>query len=172
MSLTAPPGEYIKMTVGDTGCGISAELQDRIFEPYFTTKQKTEGTGLGLDDEAFFLDILTQHLRELSYRVTAAQNSLNGLHIFREAPNGFDLVITDQTMPEMTGLHLISEIRKLKPDVPVILCTGYNETVSEKTVEHYRITKFLMKPVSRGDLAWAVHEILTDENSVPEPTQC
>ena len=72
-------------------------------------------------------------------------------------------MITDQAMPEMTGVQLVSEIRKLNGNVPVILCTGYSETVSEQTIKHYLINKFLLKPISRRDLAQAVHEVLKNQ---------
>ena len=218
MSLKVPPGEYIRLSVADTGHGIPMNIQARIFEPYFTTKKAREGTGLGLavvlgiikshsglmhvestpgqgsrfdvylplsdsvslgrtndqqnlptgsgekilivDDEIFFLDVLRQHLEGLGYGVTANHSSRRILEIINEKPKGFDLVITDQAMPEMTGVQLVSEIRKLNGDVPVILCTGYSETVSEQTIKHYRINKFLLKPISRRELAQAVHEVL------------
>jgi len=218
MSLKVPPGEYVKLSVEDTGQGIPIDIQARIFEPYFTTKKINEGTGLGLavvlgiikshnglmqvesipgkgsrfdvylplrdatpldntgivqdfpkvngekvlvvDDEEFFLDILREHLEGVGYRVTANRSSLKILEIFKLEPKGFDLVITDQAMPEMTGVQLVTEMRKLNRDVPVILCTGYSESVSEQTIKHYRINKFLMKPITRRDLAEAVHDVL------------
>ena len=113
-----------------------------------------------VDDESFFLDVLKEYLDGLNYAVTANHSSAKTLEIFSEDPKGFDLVITDQTMPEMTGVQLVSEIRQRNPNLPVILCTGYSETVSEQTIKYYRITKFLMKPVSRRDIAQAVHQVL------------
>jgi PAS domain S-box-containing protein len=220
MSLKVTPGEYLKLSIEDTGHGIPVEVQERIFEPYFTTKKVSEGTGLGLavvlgiikdhdgcmeveskpgegsrfdvyfpmakeepraediaklpapagngerilviDDESFFLDVLREHLEDLCYRVTAHNSSRKILEIVREDPKGFDLMITDQTMPEMTGVQLVSEIRKLNPKLPVILCTGYSETVSEQSIQYFGIAKFLMKPITRQNLAWSVHEVLRD----------
>ena len=92
--------------------------------------------------------------------MTAGRSSRKILEIFKKEPTGFDLLITDQAMPEMTGIQLVSEIRKLNREVPVVLCTGYSENISDKTIKYYRINKFLLKPVSRCDLAEAVHDVL------------
>ncbi len=220
-TMTVPPGEYLKIAVTDTGCGIPAESLDRIFEPYFTTKAPDEGTGLGLsvtlgivvshgglieaesapgkgatfsvflpvdrterpalrvidddapagngervlmvDDEDFFLDAIQEHIEMLGYAVTAVQRSPDALAMFRADPTRFDLIITDQTMPELTGVQLVREIRRLNQTVPVILCTGYSETVTAETAQKFGISKFLLKPVHRSDLAKAMHDALQKE---------
>jgi CheY-like chemotaxis protein len=218
LSLEVPPGEYLKLIVQDTGCGITPQVLDRVFEPYFTTKKINEGTGLGLsvtlgivsshnglievqsrsgegtrfdiyfplairtaaekpvptselprgdgqrvlvvDDEYFFLDVVREYLEYLGYRVTAFQSSLKALETFKQAPEQVDLLVTDQTMPEMAGVQLIAEIRKAGATLPILLCTGYSEIVTEQSAKHYGINRFLMKPVTISDLAWAVHEAL------------
>jgi CheY-like chemotaxis protein len=113
-----------------------------------------------VDDEPFFLDIVKENLEALKFKVFANGSSLKTLEIFKENPKGFDFVITDQSMPEMTGLQLIAEIRNINPDIPIILCTGYTEKVSEQSAKYYGITKFLMKPVIFRDLAFAVQDAL------------
>ena len=218
MNLKAPPGDYIRLGISDTGQGIAPQILERIFEPYFTTKKVNEGTGLGLsvimgiikshkglisveselekgtrfdvyfpvvqaispetadrirfiptgnqerilvvDDEAFFLDVVKENLEALEYQVIANCSSLKTLEILKDNPTGFDLVITDQTMPEMTGLQLVAEIRNFNSDIPIILCTGYSEMVSEQSAKYYGITKFLLKPIIFNDLAMAVQEAL------------
>ncbi len=115
---------------------------------------------LVVDDESFFIDVVRENLECLGYRVTACQSSLKALEAFNQAPEEVDLLVTDQTMPEMTGVQLIAEIRKTGATLPVLLCTGYSETVTEQSASHYGITRFCMKPVTIADLAWAVHEVL------------
>ena len=107
------------------------------------------------------------------YRVTANLSSMKVLEIFKDNPVGFDLIITDQTMPEMTGVQLISEVRRINPTIPVILCTGYSEKVSEESAAGYGISHFLMKPVSGRNLAEKIAEELTKyrrESCVPSIT--
>ena len=85
--------------------------------------------------------------------VSAFSSSTDALLAFRADPESYDVVITDQTMPEMTGVQLTQEIRKINTTVPVILCTGYSETVTEHSAHYYGVTEFLMKPVSIQDLS-------------------
>jgi len=73
---------------------------------------------------------------------------------------GIDLVVTDQTMPEMTGLQFVSEIRKIRESPPVVLCSGFSEQITPETLSRHRIDAFLMKPVSRRDLAETIRTIL------------
>jgi PAS domain S-box-containing protein len=219
MTMTIPPGEYIKITIADTGCGMSPEIVERIFEPYFTTKGVDEGTGLGMavvagivkshkglieietalgkgsvfdiyfpsfqggntdeelfdstlplgkgekilivDDEAYFLEVVYENLKMLGYNVQCFQRSLEALQEIRNNPNQYDLLITDQTMPEMTGVQLIQEVRKVNASLPIILCTGFSEIVTKKSASYYGIDRFLMKPVNVNEMAKAVAEILS-----------
>jgi YesN/AraC family two-component response regulator len=96
----------------------------------------------------------------LGYRVTGDRRSLNALKTFRANPRGFDLILTDQSMPEMTGVQLCARVRMLNPDIPVILCTGYSDQVNQQTAGHFQIDRFLLKPVSRATLARTVAEVL------------
>ncbi|MGD9098595.1 MAG: response regulator, partial [Desulfobacterales bacterium] len=218
MALSIPPGDYVKITIADTGPGIPDALLERIFEPYFTTKEKQEGTGLGLavtfgivknmnglieveenapgmtrfavylplvrnggtegtepsarlprgrnqkilcvDDEAVFLEVVQKHLEGLGYRAAASQSSVEARDRLLAEPDAFDLIITDQTMPELTGVQLAAEIRKRNPTVPIILCTGYSEAVTAQTARQLGINALIMKPVTRKELAKTVHQAL------------
>jgi CheY-like chemotaxis protein len=112
-----------------------------------------------VDDELFFLDVLREHLETLDYDPVGFQNSPQALKSFQAHPDYFDLVITDQTMPEMTGYRLIEEIRAIRSDIPIILCTGFSETVSEASVKQFGSTRFLMKPVHRATLAQTIFDL-------------
>ncbi|WP_136808197.1 PAS domain S-box protein [Desulfosediminicola flagellatus] len=118
-----------------------------------------------VDDEAYFLEVVVDSLKLLGYQVTASQSSVDTLKIFRENPDNYDLVITDQTMPDMTGVQLIQEIRTINQSIPIILCTGYSETVTEQSASYYGITGFLMKPINVHDLAKAIDTILSNKNT-------
>ncbi len=212
-----PVGEYVRLTVADTGNGISPEVRERIFEPYFTTKNAEDGTGLGLavvygiisemkgdievrsepgigtvfevyfpmarytgqesivatqslsgggehilcvDDEVPITEIYQRSLKLLGYQVTVRTSSVEALGAFRARPDRFALVITDQTMPNMTGIELIDELREIRPEVPVILATGYSELINNDTIRDHRISKILMKPITRQDLALAIRDAL------------
>ncbi len=183
------PGDYLKLSVSDTGNGISPEIIASIFEPYFTTKTPGEGTGMGLatvhgivhryggkimvesevgkgstfnvylpvtekdteaepyrtdalptgterilviDDELPIAKINSQILQRFGYHVTIRTSSIEALELFRSKPNGFDLVITDMTMPNMTGDKLAAELITIRPEIPVILCTGYSKKYLRK----------------------------------------
>jgi CheY-like chemotaxis protein len=104
-------------------------------------------------------------LRALGYRVTAAANGPEALAIFRENPGDFALVITDMTMPGMTGAELSLEILKIKPGFPIILCTGFSELISEGEAKELGIRRFLMKPVFLDTLAWEIRTVLDASQS-------
>jgi PAS domain S-box-containing protein len=108
---------------------------------------------LFVDDEVVLVDMGERMLSALGYRVTAVANGPDALATFRENPDDFDLVITDMTMPGMTGAQLSREILKIKPEFPIILCTGFSELVSEGEAKAMGIRRFLMKPVFLDTLA-------------------
>jgi PAS domain S-box-containing protein len=220
-----PSGSHVRLTVRDTGPGMSPEVLERIFEPFFTTKGVGEGTGMGLavahgivtshdgaitvesvpgvgtrfavylpcwqepaqadvpiegdaphgtgrillvDDEVTLATAMQYMLEMYGYDVITSTNSVKALETFRADPYGFDLVITDQTMPEMTGERLARELRRLRPDLPVILCTGFSHVINAEQAATRGIDVFLMKPVDGPTLANTIHQVLT-RRTEPEP---
>lgn len=212
------PGLYVCLTVADTGAGIDEYVIDRIFEPYFSTKEKDKGTGLGLamvhgiiksyggnirvysepgkgtafhvylpaiqtqdetketwgispveggkerillvDDEEQIVRMSQQVLERLGYHVTARTSSIETLEAFRAAPDKFDIVITDMTMPNMTGVHLAKKLIEIKSDIPIIICTGFSEKISADKAKAMGIRGYVMKPVVRSELAKKIREVL------------
>lgn len=213
------PGTFVVLAVGDTGHGMDEKTQAKIFEPYFTTKEIGEGTGLGLavihgivqdykgfvkveselgkgttfhvhipvieqaseelnefnenevltgvnerilfvDDERDIINMNKKVLEGLDYQVEAISDSLNALEKFRSDPDKFDLLITDQTMPNLTGFELSQEVLQIKPDMPIILCTGYSSVISEKDALAIGIKKYVKKPIDRKILALLCKEVL------------
>ena len=211
------PGRYLLIAVEDNGAGIPTEDLDRIFEPYYTTKDPGEGTGLGLaiihgivqdygghievksqvgkgtifhvylpvsesgnqtikqekariprgnehilfvDDEEAAVKAMKKILERLGYRVTATTSSQEALEIFKKNPESFDLVITDMTMPEMTGDRLAEELMSVRPGIPVILCSGYTEKIDEETATKKGIGAFIIKPVVMSEIAMTIRNVL------------
>ena len=215
------PGKHLRLLVKDEGCGMEPSVLDRIFEPYYTTKEQGKGTGLGLsvihgivknhrgditvkstpgkgtifqvylpliedldltaeleptngvtkgeerillvDDEEQIVAMERQMLENLGYRVTARTDSQEALKVFAKRPHNFDLVITDMTMPHMTGDQLAQKMLDIEPNIPVILCTGFNELITEEKALAMGIQKFVMKPIVKNDLATTIRSVL-DQN--------
>jgi len=220
---TMIPGTYVRLTVADTGSGIEPEILNRIFDPYFTTKKKGKGTGLGLavvhgivkihggniiayskpgkgtefkvylpvitpretvknigndsaiqkgnerillvDDQDEIVQIIKQMLERLGYHVTPRNSSRDALETFRANPEKFDLVITDMIMPDMTGDKLTKELIKIRPDILIILCTGFSGRMSEEKAASFGIKGFLMKPIVMKELSKKIREVLDDKVS-------
>ncbi len=213
-------GDHAKLTVSDTGVGILPAHLDRIFDPYFTTKEREKGTGLGLaavhgivnnhggaievhsrigrgaafdiylpltkgvsaadeapqakltggnerilvvDDEPDILEIEREMLENLGYAVTTHERAADALARFAMNPDNFDLVLTDMTMPRMTGERLAGELRRIRPDIPIILCTGFNELISKEKAAMLGIKGFLMKPFAAKDLSAIVCDLLSGD---------
>ncbi len=211
-------GPYIRLTVSDTGHGIKKKDIDRIFEPYYTTRDKTGGTGMGLavvhgivksyegaitvysepgkgttfnvflpriesaeaeaeieemgpiptgneqillvDDEPAIVDIGKGMLENLGYTVETRTSPIEALEAFKAKPDKFDLVITDMTMPKMTGDELAKKLMGIRPDIPIILCTGFSERINEEKAKAMGIRKLVMKPIVQREMANAVRKAL------------
>ena len=213
------PGTFIVLSVSDTGYGMDKSTRERIFEPYFTTKERGKGTGLGLavvygivkkyqgfirvesepgqgtsfhvyfpamkkniatskkkenekplptgterilviDDEDIILNLHEILLKNLGYRVTATMDSLAALEQIRAHPDYFDLIVTDQTMPNLSGAELAREVLRLRPNMPIILCTGYSSVVSVAEALAMGIKEYVKKPVKPWELAQLVRQVL------------
>jgi nitrogen-specific signal transduction histidine kinase/ActR/RegA family two-component response regulator len=118
---------------------------------------------LFIDDEEFLTDWGKAALERLGYKVTAMNNSTEALNIFLSNPSQFDLVITDQTMPGVTGVQLSKRILEVRPDIPIVLCTGYSDHVSPEASSQIGIRQFLMKPSTRQELAQTIRNILDEK---------
>jgi CheY-like chemotaxis protein len=210
-------GFYLKLSVRDTGKGISPEIMKRIFEPYFTTRPREQGTGLGLavaqgivtshggtivaysqqgkgsrfdvylplsdlpveatsdniadfptgrerilfvDDEQALVNIARRMLESLGYQVMAMNDAHSALAAFREDPSAFDLVMTDLTMPGMTGIELASQVHDLRPATPIVLLTGYSEEAAQDVEHNAGIHMVLIKPFSFRQLADSARKVL------------
>ena len=213
------PGSYLRLEVSDTGHGMEKAVLERIFDPYFTTKQKGDGTGLGLavvhgivksihghiavasepgrgttfqvylpkvetaaspteaavapggnehilvvDDEETIVRLLTAILRALGYHVTTTTSSPEALRLFNADPDRFDLVITDMTMPEMTGAQLAQQLIRSRPELPIILCSGFSELINEEKAAAIGIRAYIMKPVLRTELATTIRSVLAKKD--------
>ena len=211
------PGPYIRLCVKDTGHGMTADVIERIFDPYFTTKEVGEGSGLGLslvhgivtkfggdiavesragagsefavffpmirteasgryeqdewvaiggehilfvDDEVSLVDMGQQLLESIGYTVTTFTRPLDALHRFREQPGDFDLVITDLTMPEMSGDRLASELMACRPDIPVILYTGFSDGIDRDKALGLGIRALVAKPFMKKEIAAVIRRVL------------
>ncbi|MBU0482727.1 MAG: DUF3365 domain-containing protein [Proteobacteria bacterium] len=115
---------------------------------------------LVVDDDDAVAGIHCRMLEWLGYEVTVESGSLEALATFRANPDQFDLVITDQTMPKMTGEQLTRELLAVRPDLPVILCTGYSEQINEEAAKAAGASAFMIKPLEQHDLAHTVRELL------------
>ncbi len=221
------PGPFLRLSVSDTGCGMDAATMQRIFEPYFTTKDFGKGTGLGLavvhgivkrhegaisvksvpgrgsaftiylprlkaavetidgpvhdlekgnenilfiDDEQIMMEIGTQILSRLGYQVTSVMDSSKALELFRADADHFDLIITDCTMSKPTGTELAKEIRRIRPGIPIIICTSYSEKAAKNTAVDFHV-EIIVKPFVAKDLANMVRRTLdkgrSKQNSRP-----
>lgn len=214
--------DYLLLTIRDTGHGMPKEILDRIFNPYFTTKEKGEGTGLGLaivhtiiqnhkgrirvqsepgrgtafyiylphaardaeiqdagvtseiipegderilvvDDEEDIVLILKNILTRLGYKVTTCLRSKAALELFKKKPYEFDVIISDMTMPEMTGEMLIARIKEIRPEIPALLCSGYSEALPKGKDSSLGVAGVLRKPISMMDMATTIRNVLDQE---------
>ena len=115
---------------------------------------------LFVDDEAQIAKMASRMLGQLGYSVTTRTSSVDALEVFKAKPSDFDLVISDVTMPKMTGDQLAKELLEIRPDIPVILCTGYSKRLSEEKSSEIGIKAFAHKPIVKEDLATTVRRVL------------
>lgn len=213
------PGEYAKISVIDSGCGISNKNLETIFDPYFTTKSPDKGSGLGLsvvhgiikshgghilvsskvdigttvdiwlptcsrmvetmtvlqpeenlpagserilviDDEPSIVRILQRNLENAGYKVKCCTDSVEAIETFRSTPESYDLVLTDMTMPTMSGLKLAKEIKAINTKIPIILCTGYSEGIDINGNLPKDLDGILMKPLDKVQLLSTIRDLL------------
>ena len=126
---------------------------------------------LFVDDEVVLAQLGREMLEHLGYTVTAHTSSIEALEAFRAAPQRFDLVITDQTMPTMTGETLARELRRLRLDIPIILCTGFSHTMTAEKAQAIRLNAFLMKPLTARELARVIRQVLDGHRTLQPPLQ-
>ncbi|MCF8033718.1 MAG: PAS domain S-box protein [Desulfarculaceae bacterium] len=215
------PGRYQRLRVSDTGVGMDKEVLERIFEPFYTTKEVGKGTGMGLsvvhgivknyggtitvysepdqgsnfhvylplangeseqkqpnlprelprgsesilfvDDEPPLVDIGKKTLSRLGYQVRGFTSAQEALEAFKAAPDDFNLLITDYTMPKMTGVQLTREVLAIKPDLPIIMCTGFSERLSSVSSQEIGVTRLAMKPLMPREIARIIGEVLGKE---------
>jgi PAS domain S-box-containing protein len=209
---------YLCLAIRDTGHGMPPEVLERIFDPYFTTKKKEEGTGLGLavvhgivtshnghitvestpeqgtvfkiyfpfipakvfdhqktmgsrlpggkervlliDDEADIVHVNRQMLERLGYTVSAYSDSREALAAFESDPEGVDLLITDMTMPGLTGDQVVRAVHARRPELPIIMCTGFSAVITPEKAQALGVRKLMMKPLLVGELAQTIRELL------------
>jgi len=215
---TLQPGQYLKLSVRDTGHGIEPEILHRIFEPYYTTREKGAGTGLGLavvhgivknhrgaiqassqvgvgstfdvyfpkvedysveseaepeepvcggnecilfvDDEPALEELGGRLLSGLGYEVVTRSSAWEALQLFKAKTMAFDLVITDMTMPQLTGEKLAQEILRIRPEMPIILCTGFSEQINNERARSLGIRALVMKPFLKNEMARTIRRVL------------
>ena len=124
-----------------------------------------QGHILVVDDESAIAHAISGLLKGYGYEVMTHLKSLNALETFRASPDAFDLVITDQTMPDMTGEQLVAELRRCRPDIPIILCTGFSHVIDAARAADLGIDAFVMKPVEGRQLAATIQHVLAQNAS-------
>lgn len=117
---------------------------------------------LFVDDEEALVEVGKQMLERLGYEVVAEKDSVRALKQFQRDPGKFDLVITDQTMPNMTGIELAKRMMSIKKDIPIILCTGFSEVISSESAKAMGIREFVMKPIIKNEMAETIRRVIAD----------
>jgi len=113
-----------------------------------------------VDDEKSAVSAMKQILERFGYKITGKSSSVEALDIFRDSPESYDLIITDMAMPKMIGKELASELRILRPDIPIILCTGFSDQMHEKEARTMGINAFIMKPIIMSKFAKIIRDVL------------
>ena len=120
---------------------------------------------LFIDDEEVLAEVGKNILEKLGYEVTVRTSSVEALELFKTKPGYFDLVITDMSMPNMSGAELSQELMKIRPGIPIILCTGFSHIISKEKAREIGIRAFAMKPLIRKDLAERVRRVLDEKSN-------
>lgn len=115
---------------------------------------------LFVDDKKTIADVIQLALENLGYKVSIRTSSVEALEAFRNSPDKYDLVITDMTMPNMTGKVLAKKMMHIRPDIPIILCTGFSEQIDERRAKAIGIKAFIMKPIIIRDIAHSIRDVL------------
>ena len=115
-----------------------------------------------VDDETRLVEAVGGILKKMGYRVTEISDPLDALAAFREQPGQFDLIISDVTMPHLTGIQLAREIKGIKPDIPIILCSGFSSALTREQIETLGVSHFITKPINRNNLARVIRKVLDD----------
>ncbi len=123
---------------------------------------------LFVDDEPAIVEMNQQALEKLGYSVTTRTSGVEALKLFRAGSDAFDLVITDMTMPNMTGDKLIVALRDIRPDIKTILCTGYSKKVSDRTMAEIGIDELMYKPIVRAEMARIIRKVFDSHISPSE----
>ena len=217
-----PAGNYAEITVTDNGPGIDPDIMDRIFEPYFTTREFGKGSGLGLaavytivknhkgtitvqnrpeggalftmliplvdrkpeakiksmdeschgtervlfvDDEQNIAEMALESLKLFDYKVDAMSDPEDALAVFTLNPGYFDVVITDMTMPKMTGAQLAEKLLRIRPGIPIVLCTGHSSLIDEGKARQLGIAAYMMKPASMLKIAKTIRKLMDQKNA-------
>jgi CheY-like chemotaxis protein len=117
-----------------------------------------------VDDEQMLVEVHQEILERLGYNVMAVRSGFEALDLFNNDPEIFDLVITDHAMPGMTGIELSRKLLKIRPDIPIILCTGLTKTTISQESKDAGISEFVMKPIIMKDLAVLIRDVLKKSN--------
>ena len=131
-------------------------------DPYNPVIFLGDETILMVEDEKHLADVYSKLLNDLGYRTLAKTDSREALEIFRNSPDSFDLLITDQTMPGMTGMDLAKQILQIRPDMPIIICSGRSDSLNDHSARQAGIREFMIKPILMQDLARKIREVLDE----------
>jgi CheY-like chemotaxis protein len=221
------PGQYVRISVRDTGSGMDSATLERIFDPFFTTQAPGQGTGLGLsvvhgivkdhdgavavysepgkgsvfhlyfpaapapatqpaqpvataprghgehllyvDDEEALVMLASRSLGKLGYKVTGHSNPARALQVFSENPHQFAAVITDLSMPGMSGADLARRVIEIRPDIPVVMTSGYLRPEDEEEARGIGVRELILKPDTIEELAKALHRVFTNTATAVAP---
>ena len=139
---------------------------DETPEVLISARHAVSGRIMVVDDEQVILDFMRELLEMHQCEVTTFSNSAEAFRVFSESPDKFDLIITDQTMPEMTGMELSRAVLGNRPNMPIIICTGFSQDINEEEVLNQGVRKFLMKPIDTSQLLSAIQELLHPPDQV------